>query len=181
MGNGIIHRILCPILLLEDDNGCYIPKESYDLMLPSEVDKIIEGLKKYKDTYSDSYISNCNKEAREKELNEMRKLQEESKKSQKHRDAKGYIYLLECGGKYKIGYSNNVERRMKQLDTRPFSLNLITKVYSDIAFDVEQRIHKMMSKYKVEGEWYDISFDFSAYDFSEFVLGVEKIILSERG
>lgn len=58
------------------------------------------------------------------------------KENRTMRSKSGYVYLLECGGKYKIGFSKDVERRMQQLDTRPFKLNLVTKSkYLSDAYD----------------------------------------------
>lgn len=76
----------------------------------------------------------------------------------------GYVYLLECGGRYKIGFSKDVERRIRQLDTRPFKLNLIakSKLISD-AYDREQEIHEYFANSRVEGEWYCFSDEEALY------------------
>ncbi len=168
-----------PIVLYRDEGGVYIPKIGFVFVLPSEVDEIIDGLIKYKNSCSDSEIEEDNKFYIQAELENWKRL--ESEKTVNERTVKGYVYLLSCADKYKVGYSSNVERRMKQLDTRPFPLELVCKTYSDIAYDVEQRIHKIMSEYKVEGEWYEFDFEIKADEFSDFVLMVEKKILSERG
>lgn len=170
------------VFLQLQDNGCYIPTipHGYNEMIhPSKVDEIIKGLKNYKNNFTDSEIDEYNIK-RIVELNNGMKSLTDSKEDI-NKKTKGYVYLLSCADKYKIGYSNNVERRMKELDTRPFSLELVCKTYSDIAFDVEQRIHKIMSKYNVEGEWYDFNFEVKADEFSDFVLKVERKILLERG
>ena len=69
---------------------------------------------------------------------------------------KGFVYILKCADKYKIGYSINVEKRISQLDTRPFPLELIYKIESDVAFDIEQRMHNTYTElgYRLDGEWY---------------------------
>lgn len=85
----------------------------------------------------------------------------------------GFIYLFECGGKYKIGVSKNVERRMKDLDNRPFKINLISKVYSERAFKVEQTIHKCLKSYQIEGEWYEFKTAPSAEWFNSLVKRIE--------
>lgn len=70
----------------------------------------------------------------------------------------GYVYLLECGGKYKIGFSKDVERRINQLDTRPFKINLIAKSkYLSDAYYWEQGLHDACSDSKIDGEWYEFS------------------------
>lgn len=66
--------------------------------------------------------------------------------------------MLECGGKYKIGFSKDVERRMRQLDTRPFKLNLVAKSkYLSDAYYWEQGLHDAFSDSRIDGEWYEFS------------------------
>lgn len=80
------------------------------------------------------------------------------KESRTARRKGGYVYLLECGGKYKIGFSKDVERRINQLDTRPFKINLIakSKFISD-AYDREQELHEYFADNRIDGEWYEFS------------------------
>lgn len=86
------------------------------------------------------------------------------KESRSARSKGGYVYLLECGGKYKIGFSKDVERRIQQLDTRPFKLNLVakSKFISD-AYDREQELHEYFADNRIEGEWYCFSDDEALY------------------
>ena len=80
------------------------------------------------------------------------------KERQTTRSKGGYVYLLECGGKYKIGFSKYVERRMHQLDTRPFKLNLVAKSkYLSDAYDWEQGLHDACADRVIDGEWYEFS------------------------
>lgn len=70
---------------------------------------------------------------------------------------KACIYILECGGKYKIGLSNNVERRRKELDNKPFPVNIVYKSKMiDDSYETEQEIHKMYESKKIYGEWFDL-------------------------
>lgn len=68
----------------------------------------------------------------EQEMNGYRKSCEESdareREQRKSEWKTGYVYMLECGGKYKIGFSKDVKKRMRQLDTGRLSLNLLLKV-----------------------------------------------------
>lgn len=92
----------------------------------------------------------------------------------------GYVYLMRCQDFYKIGFSRNVERRHKQLDTRPFPLDIISKVYSDIALDVEQEMHKKFGADRVEGERYLFDEFMDEWDFHEIVKTLEADILSKK-
>lgn len=70
------------------------------------------------------------------------------------------VYLIECGGRYKIGVSADVDRRLKQLDKRPFALNLIAKSQLfDEAYTAEKKLHQQYQKYNVYGEWFDVPQD----------------------
>lgn len=70
-------------------------------------------------------------------------------------DCGGYVYMMECGGKYKIGYSKDVERRFHELDKRPFSLHVFA-VSNKIpnALRKEQEIHSKLGSFRLTGEWY---------------------------
>ena len=96
------------------------------------------------------------------------------KENRTKRSKGGYVYLLECGGKYKIGFSKDVERRIKQLDTRPFKINLIakSKFISD-AYDREQEIHEWFENSKIDGEWYEFS-DHEAQYAKEIIEELEE-------
>lgn len=96
------------------------------------------------------------------------------KESRSARKKGGHVYLLECGGKYKIGFSKDVERRIHQLDTRPFKLNLVakSKFISD-AYDREQELHEYFAENKIDGEWYEFS-DHEAQYAKEIIDGMEE-------
>ena len=89
-------------------------------------------------------------------------------------NTEGYVYLIKCADKYKIGYTKDVERRFKELDTRPFPCELIEEYYSPIAFPIEQKIHELLSEYRVVGEWYSFSKEVSTKNFDKFVYFVEE-------
>lgn len=135
----------------------YIPQESNGykyLILPSQVEEIIRGLSDYAMLYCDEEIKEINRQRKidlDKEMYATRKHNKTEKQKQQN---KGYIYVLECNNTYKVGFSKDVTKRMKQLDTRPFELILITKLYSDSALDIEQEVHKRLTKYRAKNEWY---------------------------
>lgn len=84
--------------------------------------------------------------------------EKEKKEQRKSEMKKGYVYMLECGGKYKIGFSKDVERRMKELDTRPFELNLVVKsAFLNDAYDREQELHEYFEANRTIGEWYNFT------------------------
>lgn len=68
------------------------------------------------------------------------------------------VYLLSCGSFYKIGVTNDLGRRIKQLDERPYKINVI-KVSKPLenAFNVEKRLHKIFKSKIIKGEWFNLN------------------------
>ena len=169
-------------ITLDEINGGYYPRKTsnefelrsdrdrlkyYSFALPSDIKKVINVLMDYCDKYTDDDIKRINKKLDEyydEQFKNSDKYEEWHKywfepiepsyyiKQSKCRA--GYIYMLRCADKVKIGYSKNVEQRIKQLDVRPFKIELIFKEYNDKAYNIEQEIHKCLEDYREEGEWY---------------------------
>lgn len=167
----------CPFTVFVEDGECFLSYATggNPMVKPSELKEIMPLLEKYIEDHTDEEVEqeNINRIA-EYEAG-FRAILNQNKNAVRNGES-GYVYLLECGGKYKIGFSNNVERRIKQLDTRPFELKLICKVYSDIAFKVEQELHRRFSNCKVTGEWYKFNFVANARAFEMWVKAAEKNI-----
>jgi predicted GIY-YIG superfamily endonuclease len=71
-----------------------------------------------------------------------------------------YVYFIKCGEYYKIGYSKDAERRVKELDNRPYKVELIyVSALTPYAYKIEQKIHEWLEEYKINGEWYDLPRD----------------------
>lgn len=143
-----------PIMIFRDDDGHYYPRQcggynSY--ILPSDIEPIISDLLRYCAQYSDDDITTINKDIEAHFFDSF--TGSHTKKKKKSRQS-GYVYVLKCENKYKIGYSNNVERRVRELDTRPFNLSICYTMYNDNAYAVEQELHKRLQAYKDTGEWY---------------------------
>ena len=127
---------------LSDGNGFII--ESEDLI---EIGKnLISFAKKHKED-----IIAHNEKARKNLYGFYEKLKKEPKKRS------GHIYIMECGGKYKIGLSKNVERRKKQLDHRPFPVEIIYKSPElENVIDYERELHEVFDDKRISGEWFDL-------------------------
>ena len=70
---------------------------------------------------------------------------------------KAYVYLLKCGDYYKIGFSKDVERRIKELDHRPYKVEIIyISPLTNRAYQIEQNLHSELEQYRINGEWYDL-------------------------
>lgn len=80
------------------------------------------------------------------------------------------IYFITDGRYTKIGKADDPEKRLKELQTgNPFPLTLIKSI--DGSFEEESNIHKSLSIYRMNGEW----FDFNCFDDEviEFLLDGE--------
>lgn len=73
----------------------------------------------------------------------------------------GFIYLIECNRLdsdsivYKIGYSKDVEKRIKELTTgNDGSLALIHKYKSEFGTKIEASLHNLYNHKKIKNEWF---------------------------
>ena len=74
----------------------------------------------------------------------------------------GYIYLLEnkIGNEktYKIGYTKNLDKRLKQLETgNPGEMNIIKNFKTNCGYILEFSIHRFYNKNKIKNEWFNLS------------------------
>lgn len=83
------------------------------------------------------------------------------------------VYLMKSDKYYKIGVSQNPERRAKDLNNRPYKTILIvkTKPFNDsTASIIEKELHSYLKGYRVGGEWFNLPI--------QLVCDVANILLS---
>lgn len=163
------------MITIVEENGFYVPQKpngANEYILPSDFEKILDDLIYYCERYTDEEVKSVN-ELRRKNLENYIKSISSTNKSTKSNKC-GFVYVLKCANKYKIGYSKDVERRIKQLDTRPFRLELVFKVYSDNAYNIEQILHDSLTEYKAEGEWYNSTIE--SVDLRELIKEIAEDI-----
>jgi hypothetical protein len=69
----------------------------------------------------------------------------------------GYIYLVECGEKYKIGTTRNLDKRIKVFSTEyAFKPVLLHSIYSPTPYESEESFHNDYAEYRLNGEWFDL-------------------------
>jgi len=91
---------------------------------------------------------------------EAKKAQQEIEKRRTYKkpskgDLKGFIYFIqgECGGPIKIGYTTDLEQRLKSLQTGyPDRLELLLAFPANPNY--EKAIHKQFEEYRLNGEWF---------------------------
>lgn len=84
--------------------------------------------------------------------------------------ADGYVYLLKSGDHYKIGKSEDIERRVKEVRTQmPESLVLVHTIRTDDASGIERYWHQRFQNQRANGEWFKLSrADISAFKRRSF-------------
>ena len=74
------------------------------------------------------------------------------------KDSKDFIYIIKNNGKYKIGYTSNFEKRIKNYKTHLGNVDLILLYESYKAFEIEEDIHLTKNKNKENpSEWYELN------------------------
>lgn len=69
---------------------------------------------------------------------------------------KSHVYIMRCGSYYKIGVSKDPERRVRELDKRPYRVELVfVSSAAEYAYKIERCLQEWLEEYKVGGEWYD--------------------------
>lgn len=70
----------------------------------------------------------------------------------------GYVYLMKSGRFYKIGNSNNVERRNYDLGLiLPEKIDIIHKIQTDDPVGIEAYWHDRFKEKRKQGEWFDLA------------------------
>lgn len=70
----------------------------------------------------------------------------------------GYVYLLMFGNEYKIGSSNNVERRFREIKTQmPYEGTIIHTITTGDPAGIEAYWHNYFKDKRLKGEWFKLS------------------------
>lgn len=74
-------------------------------------------------------------------------------------DELGFVYLLHFGGdEYKIGCSNNVERRFREIKTQmPYDGKIIHAIETGDPQGIEAYWHQFFKEKRLKGEWFKLS------------------------
>lgn len=90
-------------------------------------------------------------------IKKRKKPQEPQQKSEISQED-GYVYLIQFGSEYKIGTSNNVERRFRQLKTQmPYDGKIIHTITTGDPMGIESYWHKYFDAKRLKGEWFKLT------------------------
>ena len=68
------------------------------------------------------------------------------------------VYIMECGGFYKIGYTYNPDRRLQEIQiSNPFKVELIYSEEMNFARKIEAQIHDEFLNKQKRGEWFELT------------------------
>lgn len=160
-----------------DDTGFYwIVRRGGYILNKEEVKQFLNEIARSFDIISEEYISEKNKrkflyfdedsflekygENDPLWIEHTEKKREESQKPPKEKDKiKGHIYFIKClnTGLCKIGYSSDVETRIKNIkNSSPTELHLIGVLESNDCVDDEKHYKVIFEHKNVKGEWFEL-------------------------
>lgn len=68
---------------------------------------------------------------------------------------KGFVYFIEDGSKVKIGFSYNIEKRKKELQTGNNNELKLLYYIKECEPSFEKYVHSICQRYRENGEWFD--------------------------
>ena len=86
-----------------------------------------------------------------------------------------YVYLISDNNyTYKIGISNNPEKRVKTLQTgNDNKLKIVHKILCENFNDVESALHNKYQFLRINGEWFELSDD-DVINFPEYCIKMDE-------
>lgn len=70
-----------------------------------------------------------------------------------------YLYLIKNKNLYKIGYSSNLKKRLKDYDVHLGKYELIYLLEDSKCFEIEQELHNIFRDKRETGEWFNLTND----------------------
>lgn len=95
------------------------------------------------------------------------------------------LYLVDAGGLYKIGISQDINKRLKSLQTgSPHTVRCVAYYHTDeSAMTIERKLHKLFDKYRLSGEWFNFEDKFTQEAFDTLCprYGMTRLDFNEDG
>lgn len=91
-----------------------------------------------------------------------------------------FIYIIQSqSGPVKIGYSQDPEKRLKQLQTGSsdkLTLHAKINVEKEHVKLLEKTIHRMNSHKRIDGEWFDLNPDDAVRDIEFAIISFDPVV-----
>lgn len=90
-------------------------------------------------------------------------------------EGKSIVYVMKCGDCYKIGVSKHPNARLKQLDERPFPVEIVMlSKMAEYPYDIEKELHDALADKRIGGEWFKLDHKDLVFIYDYFgSIGVE--------
>ncbi|MCT7977579.1 GIY-YIG nuclease family protein [Laspinema olomoucense] len=73
---------------------------------------------------------------------------------------RGFVYVVRSGHLFKIGRTNNLQRRLRQLSTmNSKQVELICSISTGDSATLEKKLHQQFKLFRQHGEWFDLPAD----------------------
>lgn len=70
----------------------------------------------------------------------------------------GFVYLLECNCKYKIGYAKNVQSRVSSMQSSsPDEITVVCTIPTADMRELERLLHEKYAEKRLSGEWFALN------------------------
>ena len=70
---------------------------------------------------------------------------------------KDYLYIIESNAGFKVGYTTNIESRIKNYKTYLSDFDVVFVHNGDDCFEIESYMHEYFRSKKISGEWFELS------------------------
>lgn len=151
-------RLTMQWMVAEGPDGAYLINSPGYMATPREVAHILDELIRFAKNHADRIADN---NARVDEFFEnLRHGIYSSSSESTQRRKKRYLYMFKSGeDRYKIGVTTDVDRRLKELNNRPYPVELyaVSEAPFYNAFEAERTMHEIHEDCRINGEWFKLS------------------------
>ncbi|MHA1329803.1 MAG: GIY-YIG nuclease family protein [Candidatus Hodarchaeales archaeon] len=83
---------------------------------------------------------------------------QQKKKGQGEKSQEGYVYIIESGGLYKIGRSQNIKERIRRYITEnPFEIKILIQKKVNDCVGKERELLERFKEKRYRGEWFKLN------------------------
>ncbi len=156
-------------LFLTDREGFVLTAEEFEGM--------VQELRKFYACVPDEMVRAHNRARWTKIYDPPPQVKSSPRPTHQRKPQRGFVYLIEGGGHYKIGKAIDPRKRSEQLTIQlPYPVNLLHVVESDDYSRLERKLHQRFAPQRENGEWFDLE-DSDV----EHILAMRRVLFHEAG